>query len=244
MPSWRSTQWRRDAVREAILESPPRFEDVPKTEGGLRRMTILDPDVEARYEALVSRVVEVVERALGREVLANRLLSSPTSLAPWRPAWRSLLRARRRLAARGRTLLHADVRECYPRITPGTVQRSLYGLGAETDDVRPIVEMLDELQEHGGAGLPIGPDPSAVLANGVLVPVDRMLTDADSSHVRWVDDVWAAAPDGDRAARILDRLRGVLDHIGLEVNEEKTIVIDALDATEAFGARRASGGRL
>src|SRR5947208_3227723 len=221
MPSRLSTQWRRDAVREAIRESPPRFEDIPKTGGGLRRMTILDPDVEARYEALVSRVVEVVERALGHEVLANRVLSPPTSLSPWRPAWRGLLRARRRLTARGRTLLHADVRGCYPRITPGAVERSLHGLGAETDDVRPIVEMLDALQEHGVAGLPIGPDPSAVLANGVLVPVDRMLSDAGSSHVRWVDDVWAAAPDGDRAARILDRLRGVLDRIGLEVNEDK-----------------------
>jgi hypothetical protein len=56
-----------------------------------------------------------------------------------------------------------------------------------------------------------------------------------------VDDVWAAAGSRAHAERLLDRLRVELDAWGLELNEEKTRVLEAIDALE-LGRRRGVSG--
>src|SRR5437588_3195884 len=218
---------------------PPCLVEVPKPGGGHRLLTLLDRADESRYGTLVERVAGFVERSLGPQVLANRVVEG-TTLAPWRPAWRRLLRRRAALAARGRVVVHVDVRRCYPSITSGSVAGALGELGASQEDVRSVVAVLDRFQEEGVPGLPVGPDPSAVLANAVLASVDRALERVGLPHVRWVDDVWAVARDQDDARRALDRLRLVLRRIGLEVNEDKTEIIESGDAAGAFARERAS----
>ena len=214
------------------------------TPGGVRRvLTILDPRDEARYRSVVERVTGVVERALGPEVLANR--ASPglgLALRPWRPAWRRLLLERRALSARGPVLLHTDVRRCYPSIGGSAVHGALRRLGAGRDDARVVAQEVDRFQAGGVPGLPIGPDPSAVLANAVLVDADLALQQSGCHHVRWVDDVWASARTRGHAERALAMLRAALERIGLEVNEEKTTVFEAVDAASFLG--EGSGARL
>jgi hypothetical protein len=222
---------------------PPRLTSVPRPGGGLRLLTILDPLDRAGYARVVARVAGVVERALGPEILANRTVDG-IALQPWRQAWRRLLLERAALAGRGPVLVHTDVERCYPRIAPGVVERSLRALGADVDDVRSVTSLLDRFQHDGVPGLPIGPDPSAILANAVLTPGDASLREDGCPHVRWVDDVWAAARSRAHAERALERLRGSLALVGLALNEDKTIVLDAGDAMEALPRWRASGPGL
>jgi hypothetical protein len=153
-----------------------------------------------------------------------------------------LLAERRALSARGSVLLHADVRKCYASIAGVAVDRALQRLGADRDDRRAIGRQLGRFQDQGVPGLPIGPDPSAVLANAVLMDADLAFDEAGCPHLRWVDDVWAAAPNRDRAERALDLLRSALERIGLAVNEDKTCVVDAGAAGSILGG--ASGPRL
>ena len=80
-------------------------------------------------------------------------------------------------------------------------------------------------------GLPVGPLPSAVVANAVLAVVDREIASAGWRHVRWVDDVWASARDRRHAERALHGLRLALAAEGLELNEAKTEILDAADAS-------------
>jgi hypothetical protein len=110
------------------------------------------------------------------------------------------------------------------------VHRALVRLGAHRDDATTITCELEWLHGHGVAGLPIGPHASAVLANAVLREADEALDAAGCPHVRWVDDVWAAADTRSRAERALDALRSALGRVGLEVNEEKTFVVASRDA--------------
>src|SRR5438128_9048216 len=117
------------------------------------------------------------------------------ALRPWGPAWRAFVRTRASLARRGGWMVRADVRECYPSIRPLVVERTLLRLGCRADAVRTLRAWLERLEEHGARGLPIGPDPSAILANAVLAPADRAFREGSSPHVRWVDDVWAGAED-------------------------------------------------
>lgn len=204
---------------------------VSKPGGGQRILTILGPEDEARYRSVVARVAGLVERALSSRVMANRVApGTALQLEPWRPAWRRLLREREELARRGGgggAILRADVRRCYPSIGSAAVARALLRFGADRDDVRSITHLLDRFQEDTAPGLPIGPDPSAVLANAVLVAADEALAGAGAPHARWVDDVWASAKTRAHAERALDVLRGALARVGLALNEEKTMIDDA-----------------
>jgi hypothetical protein len=194
-------------------------------------VTALHPALSVRYVELVAVVAPVVERALSPAVAANRVelarVRPPAlRLAPWREERR---RFAVRLGALARTapcVVLADVRDCYGSITPAAVDRSLRGMGCgpgSAGAVRRFLERLEALLD--GRGLPVGPDPSAVLANAVLARADLALARAGVRHLRWVDDVVAAVQDRPRAEAVVRILRAALRDVGLELNEAKTRVL-------------------
>src|SRR5437867_10933280 len=163
---------------ESLLSDrePPQFLSIPKRSGGVRRLTVLGPEDARAYGAEVARASGTIERALGPEVFANRARPGRRfALEPWGPAWRRFVRARQSLVSTGRVVVKADVRECYPSIHPKVVERMLLRLGCRARDVGMLRRWLDGFQDLGVSGLPIGPEPSAVLANAVLAPVDGAL---------------------------------------------------------------------
>ena len=201
-------------------DTGPRVEPVPKPGGGLRWLTWLDPAGDAEYRMAVRPLAGRIERALGPEAFAIRTqpcADGPT-LAPWAPArvaWRRTLRRVLRAAPPGTAFAVADVRDCYGSISPETIA-SLLG-----PDAAHVVAFLRHLHERGVRGLPIGPEPSAVLANAVLGKMDHAIRSTGARHVRWVDDVvlWGARPDVRRA---LCALEDVTRRMGLSLHQGKT----------------------
>ncbi|MBA3736943.1 MAG: RNA-directed DNA polymerase [Actinobacteria bacterium] len=193
---------------------------MPKPGGGLRWLTWLDPAGDAEYRMAVRPLAGRIERALGPEAFAIRTqpcAGGPT-LAPWAPAraaWRRTLRRVLRAAPPGTAFAVADVRDCYGSISPETIA-SLLG-----PDAAHVVAFLRHLHERGVRGLPIGPEPSAVLANAVLGEMDHAIRSTGARHVRWVDDVvlWGARPDVRRALCALD---DVTRRMGLSLHQGKT----------------------
>lgn len=207
----------------------PRFEPIPKPGGGLRWITRLDPAGDAEYRQAVAPLAGRIERALGPEVFAIRTRPAPGGWrpAPWGPAraaWRRAIRDLVDRPALGTAFAVADVRDCYGSISPETVE-ALLGPGAAH-----AVAFLRRLQDGGVRGLPIGPDPSVVLANAVLAKMDRAIRDTGARHLRWVDDVvlWGTPAEVRRALAGLDETaRGW----GLALHEQKTRFL--ADAQEA-----------
>src|SRR5437588_805115 len=72
-------------------------------------------------------------------------------------------------------LARADVRDCCGSIGPDLVEWSVRRLDTRASDVAPIVRLLRRFEDDGLRGLPVGPEPSAVLANAVLAGIDRSL---------------------------------------------------------------------
>jgi hypothetical protein len=212
------------------LDPRPRLVRSPRRGGGVRWLSRLDRSTDARYTALVASVAPAIEARLGAEVVANRAVlgppSSGLSLRPWRPAWDAFLRSGRRLALTAGTFVSVDVRRCYPSIGPHLVRQSLRRLGCAMDDVRDVTAMLEALDAAGVRGLPIGPDPSAVLANAVLSAADETLQAAGVRHLRWVDDVWIFAPSRPEAVAALVSLERWLEGHGLSLAPEKTVILD------------------
>lgn len=201
-----------------------------RAHGSVRTLVVLGPQDRLTYARLGASVAPAVESALSDRVVANRVAACSQDpprleLRPWRVERRAFASALRELARGHRTLAFADVAGCYPSIGPRRVRETLEALGC---DLAPRVErFLRRLGDEGIRGLPIGPEPSAVLANAVLAGVDRALEARGLVHLRWVDDVVIGVADPAQAERALATVRRTLRGLGLRANERKTrIVVD------------------
>ena len=224
---------------------PIRFERVPKAGGGVRTIARLDPFDADAFARAVGRVGPLVERHLRAAVLANRI-DMHGSLAPWRPArdrWSAEIERRLRFP-RPPITVTADVRECYASIQDRWLRDCLRRAGAPEAAVDGILTLVAAFRDEGVVGLPVGPEPSAVLANAVLAVADEALLAVGVAHLRWVDDVVAFAHDPRGARTAIDALHRSLAGVGLELNEAKTrIVDDPAEARAAFTGLRPSLAR-
>jgi hypothetical protein len=168
------------------------------------------------------------------------------ALEPWRIPRRRFHRLAAGLAAHFPAAAITDVHECYGSIRDDVLERRLRGLGASPREIRPLRRLLDRLHEQGIRGLPIGPEPSAALANAVLARIDRALEGARVRHVRWVDDVWMFAADERSAASAMRVLEDALSAIALSPAPEKTRFVGPEAIAECVRAERLSppGARL
>lgn len=207
-----------------------------------RTLAVLGPCRTQEYRRLVAAVAPRIEAGLSPRALANRVASStvepPTLvLRPWPEERRRFAEALSALAGSHRALAFADVAACYASIGPAVVGAALERLGAPGGEVEAF---LSSLGPEGVRGLPIGPHPSAVLANAVLGHADRALERAGIAHLRWVDDFVLGVGDAPEGAAGLRLLRGSLADLGLSLNGSKTRL--ALEPAGIAGLR-VSGGR-
>jgi hypothetical protein len=214
----------------------PRFEPVAKADGGVRWLTRLDPAGEKAYRDTVRPLAGRIERSLGPEVIASRARQTPDGwrLAPWRRArgaWRQALRTALREEEPDTVFAVADVRDCYGSITPSTIADVL---GPEAAHA---VSLLRRLRHGGVRGLPVGPEPSAILANAVLARLDEAVRGAGADHLRWVDDfvVWGSRADVAAALLALQRTSSTL---GLTLHDRKTRRVDDRDEARAVALGR------
>jgi len=221
--SWRAGPW----VECGRVHRPAAM---PKAGGGVRLLSVLDPAVHARYRSLVGRVADAVERALGPEVAAGRCLTRPRGLAveSWRPAWRRHARRVCRLAREAGPVLHMDVRDCFGSLDAEVIVELLRAV-APRDDVRELSALLARFRSDGIRGLPVGPEPSAVLANVALAIGDRALRSLGVPFARWCDDV-AVGLRGRDPSEAAEAWAAAIRPLGLMPALEKSRVVDSTAA--------------
>lgn len=191
----------------------------PGKEG--RRLTVLGPTAAAEYAAAVGAVALPVELALGPEVHGGRLAAlEPLTVEPWREA-----RDRHRRAALDRmpgasVALRLDVADCYRSIEPARVREALVEAGCSPDAIARVVDFLGRTAAAGIPGLPVGPEPSVVLANAVLRTLDRAVGEW-ARYLRWYDDLLVLAPHVAAALRSEEALAAAAVRIGLRLHPGK-----------------------
>jgi len=134
-----------------------------------------------------------------------------------------------------------DARACYPSIRADVVATRLLGIGVPPEAAAEIASWLRAFRDVGIDGLPIGPPPSAVVAEAVLSAGDDAVRSAGAAHVRWVDDVVIFAADRWTGIRALDALRRGWRDVGLDLHEGKTAILtDPCALARVARARTAS----
>lgn len=155
-----------------------------------RSLTVLGPTAAAEYAAAVGSVALAVDLALGAGVHGGRATSfDPLELEPWREARARYRRAALERSGTARAALRLDVADCYRSIGLDTVRAALEGVGAPPDGIGATLRFLGRVRAAGIPGLPVGPEPSAVLANAVLRHLDEAGEGLEAEHLRWYDDV-------------------------------------------------------
>ena len=209
---------------------PIAWQVVPKPSGGMRRLVVLDPEDELAFARSVIGIAPSLGSALGRESYANRLVGWDPHrgllLEPWRHARRRWHGDLRRLGSRGRFVAVTDVRACYASIAPSVIAGQLRMLGAPPARVDEIASWLCAFRDAGIDGLPAGPAGSALLADAVLAAGDHALRSTGANFVRWVDDVTIFAPDRRARATALGALAVAWASLGLDMHEQKTLLLD------------------
>jgi hypothetical protein len=227
-------------IRGVALSGPGiRLVPSPKP-GGVRWLVRLDEPAAAEYARRVAAVAPLVDAGLSASVVANRIVATSLEppcvhLEPWRVARARFRRRVQALSVGASAVLATDVRACYPSITAEVVQGSLHRLACPASDIAAIGEALGAFADAGVRGLPIGPEPSAVLANAVLMAADRALETSGFPYVRWVDDVLVFLGDERDAQHALSALRAGIAVVGLRLAEEKTRVVGDPAAVLAAG---------
>lgn len=209
-----------------------RFEAVPKRNGEVRWLTRLDPVRETAYRRAVSPLAGRIERLLGPEAIALRARPGADGwrLASWRRArarWRRMLLSAIRDAPARTAFAVADVRDCYGSVSPEAL---LEVLGP---DSAAAAGELRRLHDAGGRGLPVGPEPSAILANAILAELDRAARGSGVTHVRWVDDLVLWGGRGD-LLRALGALEETAAHRGITLHETKTRLLADREELRSF----------
>jgi len=216
--------------------------EVPKSGGGVRAMTFLGPGDDARYRRLVARMVLRVDASLHAGVVANRVGSWDGSRGWTRERARWRLDIARALAAEDRpVMVLSDVRSCYASVRDEALVRGLARARIEEPESAALRAFLGGCRRAGVEGLPIGPAPSAVLANAVLAVADDALVGTGVRFARWVDDVVIVAPGASAARRAWDSWAGALREVGLHAHEGKTrLIADREEARSALLLGRSS----
>lgn len=201
-----------------------RSEPIRRPGGGVRELTWLDPALDAEYRSAVGAVAGRIEGSLGPEVFAVRAQPGADGWrpAPWRPAlaaWRRSLAAAIRATGDGTSFAVTDVRDCYASISAETIGDLL---GPEAAHA---VAVLRRLRDHGVPGLPVGPEPSAILANAALSRLDHAIRSSGVHHLRWVDDIvlWGSPAQIPGA---LAALAAAAARVGLELHDGKTAILE------------------
>ena len=213
---------------------PIRWERCSKPGGGDRWLVRLDPRDQRTYRDLVLPLVPRIERSVGPLAFAARATSGG-GLRPWpaaRAAWRRAIR--RSMGASGRVVIVSDVRDCYPSVG----ERALEAVAC-SDQLRTF---LRGVADAGVRGIPVGPDPSAILASGVLAYADHAAAAAGCRPIRWVDDVVMVAAGRRPVLRAFDAWRRALGELGLEAHDGKTrMFTDVGEALATIGSLGRSG---
>lgn len=212
----------------------------PKETGGWRPMAWLDPLDQITYRTHVGRVVPTIAAAVDTDnVLSARMETGPPGwrLEPWRQGVRERRERGLSLLDSHRVLGVIDIENYYPSISREVLESTIGSLPVHARSYETLLNWLGELDEWGIRGVPTGHEPSRVLADGVLVPCDSVLSRAAIPYLRYVDDTWFFVQDPRQFDELVETYRSRAMDLGLTLHPVKTQWYAEHEAREEVSSR-------
>lgn len=153
---------------------------------------------------------------------------------------------RRRAFSSSRYVVKTDISRFFHSIYTHCIPWALHGKSVAKSDRKVESDttfgnrldfIVRQSQDGQTVGIPVGPDFSRLISEMVAVRIDRNFRDqagADVTMLRLVDDIYIGADNLDEAYALLGMMRDAIRTMELDINETKTVVIEASKDVEEF----------
>ena len=209
---------------------------IPKTGGKLRMLSI--PTIR-------DRVVQGALKLILEPIFEADFQPGSFGYRPKRSAHDAVERVRQGILQRKTRVIDLDLRSYFDNVRHHLLLEKI-AVRVDDDAIMGLLKKI--LKSSGSRGVPQGGVISPLLSNVYLNGVDRMLQRAQEvtryegwtaiEYCRWADDIVVMVDSHPRQAWLFDavqkRLREEFDQLQVELNEEKSRVVD-LEQGECFG---------
>ncbi len=247
---FRAIEHDRASVRDYVLAQdalawlvrPQRSLLAPKMKYAFRSVTQLDPLDFLVFAALIRELADDIEAR--RVVIEKKVVfsyrvdvASGGQLFDGTVGYEQFRNRARNLLRKG-SFSHvalADIADFYPRIYHHRLENALNAATTKTNHVKAIMRLLSGWNETESFGIPVGNQPSRLLAEAGLIDVDEALLATGANFVRYNDDFRFFGRSEAEAYRCLAFLADVLyKNHGLTLQPQKTFVTGADDFKGRF----------
>ena len=206
----------------------------PKARYGFRVVTQLDPLDAIVFAALVREIAEDIESRrvpLSQEAVYSYRVQITDDGQLFDPAVRydTFLKRASAILANQRDFSHvvvSDIADFYPRIYLHRLENALNASTTRANHVRAVMQLLSGWNGTETFGIPVGNQPSRLLAEAALTNVDEALLAARVRFIRYNDDYRIFAQGRAEAYRHLAFLADVLyKNHGLTIQPQKTTIL-------------------
>lgn len=230
-------------LKAGYVPHPAYTTEVPKPGYMLRPATILTPDDELIFNALVGEIYLKIWPALkgtqGDPDIAAQLLRPRVGKKEWVKPWRSCAetfreKSVRKSRGRNKVVLLCDISAFYDNIDLGRLRSDLAGLDVSASTLELLNSCLKRWAEPRQRGIPQGYTASDLLAKVYMADIDQSLLDSDVEFLRYNDDFRVFCRNELEAKRALKLINQRVTAKSLNLQTAKTRIIDAPTANREF----------
>jgi nucleoside phosphorylase len=206
---------------------------IPKDQLSFRAAVQLDPFDSILFTAMVRDFARVIERKRHSSVFSYRVgitkagrLYLPRTRAGFWSASRTLIEEYPFAAV-------LDISDFYNQIEHDVIAAQLAETGVSEVRIAALRKLLESCSQISSRGIPIGPQPSHLLAEASLIPLDGFLA-SQYEFARYADDIHVFCESYQAAQTAVFKVADFLDRFQrLSLNRQKTKVLTASEFEEA-----------
>ncbi|MCP1227796.1 RNA-directed DNA polymerase [Acetobacter fabarum] len=203
---------------------------VPSGPHGFRLTTKIHPFWNLYLNGLGLAIAEANEAHRSARAHSYRLASHGPGFFDRARSWRAYKLATLNesdLEAEGAVVIQTDIASFYEHIYHHRLENVIKDLAPGSTLAMQIDRILSKLAAGRSFGLPVGGQCARVLAEVMMTPIDRSLTDAGLIWHRYVDDYTLICRSQQEAYKALSALSHALADYGLSLNRSKTTFLSA-----------------
>jgi len=217
----------------------------PSGSNGFRITTRIHPFWNLYLNGLGIAIAEANEGNRNARVHSYRLGGEAPSIFDRSKSWRTYKEATLAedvLNAAGCMVIQTDISSFYEHIYHHRLENVIKDLGDANSTVAAQIDrILSKLAAGRSFGLPVGGQCARVLAEVMMTPIDRSLSDAGIVWHRYVDDFTLICNSQQDAYKALSVLSHSLADYGLSLNRTKTTILSAKHYVDYVAAQLGDG---
>lgn len=217
---------------------------VPSGPHGFRITTKIHPFWNLYFNGLGLAIAEANEGQRSDRAHSYRLASEGPGFFDRSRSWRTYKLAtldELDLDQEGSVVIQTDISSFYEHIYHHRLENVVQDLAPGSTVAVQIDRILSQLAAGRSFGLPVGGQCARILAEVMMTPIDRSLTDGGLIWHRYVDDYTLICRSRQEAYRALSNLSHALADYGLSLNRSKTTFLSAKHYRDFVSAQLGDG---